>query len=301
VDVLALLNLKPVDPTILHQVERYHSDVVSSHEWRSSDEKKLFRQLRISNPQEFRLRIIATQLRQYVDEWLETGLSDDGRETLELRSWIRAPRALTVLEDYASKQDPRLRFRRVPAEFVVDVGSSEDPWQTSAITGLLDPIGRAWREVARLLFGLVTSDWGSRLCKCRYALCGRYFVHLKPRRSYKHGTFCGNHQMAWTATRQVKERRHLARSALIDLAATELLKMRINGPHWQVDRQRKIQLAKDISAQIRITDFAPFGPARLSLTWVTRNRQEIERRRLQLCPNSSERITANQWPSFLSP
>ena len=171
--------------------------------------------------------------------------------------------------------------------------------RTSVRTGFVDPIDCAWRDAARCLFGLVTSDWGSRLCKCRYSLCGRYFVHPKPRRSYKHGTFCGNHQMAWTATQQVKERRLLVRSVLVDLAATELLKGRINGPHWQVDKQRKIQLAKDVSARIRITDFATLGPARISLTWVTRNRQEIERRR-QLCLTSSKMPAANQWPSFLS-
>jgi hypothetical protein len=283
-EVVALLNLKPIDPATLLEVKRYYEDFVSSNRGSSAQVNRLFRRLNVSHPVEFERRIVATKLRQHVDEWLETGCRDDGGESPEGRSLIKAPRALEVLQDYTSKQNPRLRFLRKPHEFVVEVGSSEDGPQTSAISGFVDPIKRAWRDVARLFFGLITSDWGPRICKCRYSLCGLYFVHPKPRQWYKHGTFCGDHQMAWTATQHVKERRDQVRSELLDIAATELMKGRIHGPQWQDDRPRKIQLANAVSARIRNNGDAALRQVRLGvrLTWVTRNRQEIEKRRLEL-------------------
>jgi hypothetical protein len=279
-DALALLNLKPVDPATPLQIQSHYGEFAPSPGGSGGDLKELSRRLGVSKPGECGLRIIATQLRRCVDEWLWTGLSDDGSEALELRSLSRAPLAMKALKDYASKQDLRLRFHLAQSEFVVELGFSENAPQAIATSQFVDPIERAWCDVARLFFGLVTSDWGSRLCKCRYKLCGRYFVHAKPRRSYKHGTFCGDHQMAWTATQQVMRSRHLIRSALLNFAATQLMKRHVDGPHWQGDKQTKIQLANDISARIRAN---ALGTARVGLTWVTRNRQEIEKHRLKLC------------------
>ena len=85
------------------------------------------------------------------------------------------------------------------------------------------------------------SDWGHRLCKCRY--CGLYFMHPKPRQWYKHGTFCGDHQMSWSATGHVKGKRRIIHAALLDIAARALMKRRVNGPHWQDNKQRKVPLA----------------------------------------------------------
>jgi hypothetical protein len=254
--------------------------------------KRLFSRLNVSHPAEFERQIIATKLRQHVDEWIGTGWNDDGGESPERRSLIKAPLAMKVLQDYTSQQSPRLSFLRVPPEFVVEVGSSGDHPHASINSAFVDPIGRAWREVARLFFGLITSDWGPRICECRY--CGLYFVHPKPRPSYKHGTFCGDHQMAWNAMRRVKETRRLIHSTLLDIAATELRKRRINGPQWQYDSRRKIQLANDVSARILKSgnSFLRHARSRVKLTWVTRNQQEIEKRRIELGSNLTKRDSA---------
>ena len=60
------------------------------------------------------------------------------------------------------------------------------------------------------------------------------------------------------------------------------MKRRVNGPHWQDNKQRKVQLAADISARVRATGDAAFRRTRPGLTWVTRNRYEIEKRRVAL-------------------
>ena len=280
-EVLALLNLKPVDPAFFLKLQPYFEDSISKRE-SSIDLRQLFRRLEVSEPAECERRIIATKLRQHVDEWLETGWSESEGESPKHRSLVKAPLAMKVLQDYTSQQNPRLRFVRVPPEFVIEVEPSGDRRHTSMISEFLDSIDRVRRDVARLFFGLIISDWGPRLCKCRY--CGLYFVHPKPRQWYKHGTFCGDHQMSWTATQHVKERRRLFHSALLDIAAKELIKRRINGPDWQDDKPRKIQLANDISARVQKSGKAALRSVRLKvkLTWVTRNRREIEKRRLEL-------------------
>jgi hypothetical protein len=207
---------------------------------------------------------------------------------------------MKALQNYASKQNPRLRFLQVPPEFVVEVASSEDHPHTGKSSAFVDLIDRVRREVARLFFGLITSDWGPHLSRCRY--CGRYFVHPKPRPWYKHGTFCDNHhQMSWNAIRRGKETRRLIHSALLDIAATELMKRRVNGPHWQGDRPRKIQLANDVSARIRKSGNPALRSVRLNvkLTWVTRNREEIEKRRLELDSISPVEVQAHDDRFFL--
>ena len=291
-EVLALLNLKPVDPETFLKVQRYFEDSVSSNRGSSTDVKQLLRRLDVSQPAEFERRIIATKLLQYVDEWLETGWTEDGGESPERRSLIKAPLAMNALQDYASKQNPRLRFLRVPPEFVVEVGSSGERPHTSVISPFNDSIERVRREVARLFFGLITSDWGPHLSKCRY--CGRYFVHPKPRPWYKHGTFCDNHhQMSWNAIRRGKETRHLLHSALLDIAATELMKRRVNGPHWQDDRPRKIQLANDISARVQkkwqggLAERSIKGQIDLGHTQPTGNREAAARARFYLASRGS--------------
>jgi hypothetical protein len=297
-EVLALLNLQPLDPATLLKIERYNQDFVSSG-GKSADVKRLFRYLNVSEAAEFERPIIATKLRQCVDEWLETGWSESIGESPERRSLIKAPLAMKILQDFTSQLHPRLRFLRVPSEFVIEVGSSGDPTHTSTTSAFVDRIDKVRRDVARLFFGLITSDWGPRLCKCRY--CNRYFVHPKPRRRYKHGTFCGNHQMSWYARRRVMETRRLIHSALLDIAAKELMKRRINGPQWQEDSPRKIQLANDVSTWIRKNGSAALRHFRsnVKLTWVTRNSQEIEKRRQELGSISTRELQAPDYRFIL--
>jgi hypothetical protein len=284
VDVIALLNLEPLDPTFLNEIEHWQQNLVSSNNWDHDKRRRLFKSLDISKPSELERRIIATRLRQHVDEWLRTGWTKDGRECLAHRSLIKAPLAMKALQDYTSQQHLNLRFIGSPPAFVVEDVLSRDDSGTSKMSEFAEAIRLAFREVPRLFFGLVTSDWGPRLCKCRYSRCSLYFIHPKPRMWYKHGTFCGDHQMAWTASRHMKDTRTSIHSALVDIAAHELSKRHIDSPRWQDDKSSKVQLAQDISTRIRKSRSAALrhAPMVVQLTWVTRNRREIEKRRRAL-------------------
>ena len=286
VDVIALLNLEPLDPTSLKEIEHWQQNLVSSNNRNPDKWRRFFESLKISKSSELESRVIATRLRQHVDEWLRTGWTKDGRECLANRSLIKAPIAMKVLQDYTSQQHLNLQFiKRRPALVVEDVSARDNPARdnpgTSKMSEFDEAIGRAFREVPRLFFGLVTSDWGSRLCKCRYSRCGLYFIHPRPRISYKHGTFCGDHQMAWTASQHIKNTRESIHSALVDIAVHELSKRHIDCPRWQDDKSSKVQLAQDISTRIRKSRNAALrhAPRVVHLTWVTRNRREIEKRR----------------------
>lgn len=141
-DVLALLNLKPVDPATFLKLQPYFEDSIFSNRETNTDLRQLFRRLDVSQPAEFERRIIATKLREHIDEWMETGWSESEGESPEHRSLIKAPLAMKILQDYTSQQNPRLRFLRVPSEFVVEVESSADRPHTSVISTVVGSIDR---------------------------------------------------------------------------------------------------------------------------------------------------------------
>src|SRR5579862_9488182 len=98
VDVIALLNLEPVDPPFLKEIERWQPNLVSSNKEDLDKWRRFFKSLTASKSSELESRVIATRLRQHVDEWLRTGWTKDGRECLANRSLIKAPVAMKVLQ-----------------------------------------------------------------------------------------------------------------------------------------------------------------------------------------------------------
>ena len=121
------------------------------------------------------------------------------------------------------------------------------------------------------------------LCKCRYPLCGRYFVLPKPRERYKSGTYCRlEHQRCAKATRCVKQRRACAKSRLLELAARKLHQLKAES-EWQEDDALKCKLRDYIRIAAR-KDRTLRDYAYLAVHWITRNRQQIEQRRAELTP-----------------
>jgi hypothetical protein len=226
--------------------------------------------------------IVTTRLRLLVDEWLSTGVDSTGAEVLEHRSLLSAPRATRTLRDYASTHRLRLLFFPKYPEFIIKFGDvDEDQPEDSLHIDHNDPIVRAWGEAAHLFAGLTMRDWGGRLCKCRYASCGRYFLHDKPRRAYRHGTFCcPAHRARASAMTLTASKRSQAKSSLIGWAASWLVKKGAR-TDWKDEDDLKSRLAAFLSKRVSESDLTNV-PDDLKVNWVTRHCTEIEQRRVEL-------------------
>jgi hypothetical protein len=143
-----------------------------------------------------------------------------------------------------------------------------------------DLVSRAFEETARLFAGLMLSEWGERLCRCRYRRCGKYFVKGRLRRApLVHGTFCcPEHQRKASAVDCVTRSRVNNTRDLIGEAAAILLRSRVAGLHWWEDRDLKKRLARELSA----TQLCKRQGLILRSNWITRHCQSIEKRRLEL-------------------
>jgi len=221
---------------------------------------------------------LAARLRGYVDEWLVTGIMENGSERPHQRALGRAPEALLAVTSY---------LERYPARVDLMPDSHELSVYLAEVSALPGPSGNPYFDVGvdatRLFVGLMASDWRWRLCKCHH--CGRYFLHPKPRQVYRKGTFCcRQHQSHTTAVQRTRARRLRAKSQLVDFAAAQLVKWNVTGQEWKDDHARKVRLAKQISQHIwkskdpNLTAEYPL----VQVEWVTRNRHPIEQKRREL-------------------
>jgi hypothetical protein len=143
---------------------------------------------------------------------------------------------------------------------------------------------RSFEEAARLFTGLMLSEWGRRLCRCRYRACGEYFLKERLRRApLVHGTFCcRQHQQKASATDCVNKSRAKNRRELIEKAAAILVRrQKVASPQWLEDQNCKRQLASALSA----TQLCQRHKLVLRSNWVTSHCHEIEKRRLELTSN----------------
>jgi hypothetical protein len=234
-----------------------------------------------TDPAVFEQQIVATRLRMYVDEWIDTGVTPNVGEVPLKRDLARAPAAAKMLRDYVEQHRPRLASSPKRRELVFEMcqpGTDEDvAWRRR---GRFDRVCRAFEEADRLFAGLMLSEWGQRLCRCRYSVCGQYFLKesLRPA-PLVHGAFCSPaHQRKASAGDCVRKSRARHRRQLIEKAAAFLVRWRIASPPWQQDRNRKLLLASALSA----TQLCQRHRLVLTSNWVTRHCQPIEKRRLQL-------------------
>ena len=212
----------------------------------------------------FAAQLLSKMLRVYVDEWMNSGIGADGYE----RPCRRTARghAFGALMWYMQQYPPSCYFdTELVWTVVIDstLGHPTGP-------GMLSPATHV--EAQRLFFALVAGDSVGCLCKCRYSLCGRYFVLAKPREKYKSGTYCRlEHQRYAKATRCMKQKRACAKSRLLDLAAGKLHQWKA-GSEWQEDNALKCKLRDDIRLAAR-KDRTMRDYAYLAVHWITRNRQ----------------------------
>jgi hypothetical protein len=275
---------KPLAPHVMAKLEKYVerqptlASLGTVPPWRD-----LFERSGSTDPEGFERQIVATRLQIYVDEWISTGVTADGGEVPLERNLMKAPEATKLLRDYVENHRPTLAFSTKGLEFVFEMFHPGVDDGSLASTRRFDLVSRAFEEAARLFAGLMLSEWGQRLCRCRYIACGRYFLKDRLRRSaLVHGTFCcAKHQREASAGECVRTSRANQRQQLIEEAAKILVRWRINSPQWQEDRNRKVKLAFALS-QTRLCKRHRFI---LKPNWVTRHCQPIEERRFELTSN----------------
>jgi hypothetical protein len=243
----------------------------------------LFKGSGSTDPDVFERQIVATRLQMYVDEWINTGVTVSGGEVPLERDLLKAPGATKLLRDYVEHNRPTLAFSPKRREFVFEMRRPDVADGSLASARRFDLVSRAFEEAARLFAGLMLSEWGQRLCRCRLSACGKYFLKDCLRRSaLVHGTFCcAAHQRKASAGECIRRGRANQRQQLIGKAATILVRWRIASPQWQEDRKRKLKLAFALSD----TEFCKRRELVLRLSWITRHCQPIEKRRLELTSN----------------
>jgi hypothetical protein len=234
-----------------------------------------------SSPVE-RARAKGARLRQLVDEWIETGFSSDGGDAPQRRELIRTREAVVAVRACAATNPCQLHFLEKTAELVVVVGVPAASLFNSG-RNLIDRWSGTRDAIAdadRIFTSMMTSGWKYEVCKCRH--CGRYFIPPKLRRTYRHGTFCSRqHQRLSSAAACTNQRRTRVRDALLDFAATWVLK-RAQNPLWQDDKTLKRSLAAALSAEIARKPDLQANRQGIRINWVTWNAAQIEKRRLEL-------------------
>jgi hypothetical protein len=219
----------------------------------------------------------SAHLRRFVDAWLDTGRDANGAESPVGRDLRRAEDALNGFMDYMEKSPLELMESLSGSRFEVTAQVAGP----LAYTGNAGDFFEAQRvEAQRLFFGLMLSEWKDRVCKCRYRYCGRYFLHPKPRQSYRRGIFCcREHASRSAADESMRRARMNGREALIDEAGRRLRAWGIKNPSWQDDAGLKRRLASQLCLFISRRRLESYQQE-VRTNWVTRHQERIERRRV---------------------
>ena len=150
------------------------------------------------------------------------------------------------------------------------------------VCGARDFFSSHLQSALRLFVGVLASDWKERLYKCRYSPCGCYFIHPKPRNSYKRGTFCRREHAGHAATKDyIRSTRNRVKQELIEVAARSLLKLKIADPQWQGDSDIKVRLAARLCQVIAARKMEGYRQ-QVRPNWITRHRLAIEQARVEL-------------------
>jgi hypothetical protein len=275
------IRAKPFAPNVMAELEKYVerqptlASLGTIPPW-----MHLFERFGNTDPGVFERQIVATRLRMHVDEWIDTGVTPNVGEVPLKRDLAKAPGATKLLRDYVEQHPPTLPSSPKRLEFVFEMCHPAVADGSLAWARRFDLVSGAFEEAARLFAGLMLSEWGQRLCRCRYRACGQYFLKGRLRRApLVHGTFCcAEHQRKASAGDCVRRSRDNQKRELIEQAAAILVRWRIASPQWKEDRDRKLRLAFALSA----TQLCRRLNLVLSSNWVTRNCHPIEKKRLEL-------------------
>jgi hypothetical protein len=216
---------------------------------------------------------VNAQLRLYVDEWLNTGVSGDGVEVPATRDLTRAPNACAAVRVFTARTQLLLWPVREGVVFVLPTESG--PKQ--------DSIAELPIVVANRLFCLfLLCDWRVRLAKCRWPGCGLYFELKHWNRAYKRGILCPECRRGRSlasAVRSTADARDVAEKKLYRLAARRFRSRLVKGPSWQDDPTFRTKLIDFLNSRIKASDNLntayPHGITSKWLSWA-KNRDAIE-------------------------
>jgi hypothetical protein len=207
-------------------------------------------------------------LRSYVDQWIDTGVSRDGREDLTERGllrgeWFQQGRLLPFAIEKSKALEDVLTvvlevFRQNPQVFL-----SADGLQIAfpALQPKLEhaPLNDlAERAAKRFFVWFLASDLRAKLGKCR--ACHLY--EIKTRKTYKRGTYCRLCKAKASARELTqKKRQDLKRRRKKELGA--VLRSRKTGIDLNDLATRK-RLAKEVNRRVK-------GGPEITSKWVKRN------------------------------
>jgi len=279
-EFIKAIHVQPLAPSLFAQLEKYVAGqpILSSlgtiPPW-----IREFPSLASIDPGMVERQIVATRLRKYVDEWIETGVNPNVGELPLKRDLMKASAGAELLREYVEQHRPSLRASTRGLAFVFEVGRPAVADGSFAGRHQHDVVTRAFDEAARLFAGLMLSEWGERMCKCRHEACGKYFVKERFRTApLVRGTFCcPEHQRTASAAACVLKSREDMKRELIGRAVAILFQWRVAGPEWQEDSKLKRQLAFRLSE----TPLCKRNKLVLKSNWVTRHCNSIETRRLE--------------------
>jgi hypothetical protein len=222
-----------------------------------------------------RAAMCGSTLRGLVDEWLRTGVDQRGVEHPATRSLMATSDARHQIERYLRHHPLTVSFSAESAHFSLDLG---DPAAIPEFT--LNPSYDLELEACRLFTGLIASDWKERLCKCRYQICGRYFVMDRvPHKRYVKGTFCcRRHQSSAMAAPLTAAKRRTQTEKLIAIAAAYLRGRRAD---WNGNALLVRKLLDHINAHMADHPDLRLGRQYIAVNWITRHKTEIERKRAE--------------------
>ncbi len=190
-------------------------------------------------------------LRVWVDEWLDSGKSEDGADDPRKRNFEKADGASLAAYKYSKGRRISLLGRSG------DLGIWFDPYKEDP-KSLSPYFGPTSEDIARekLVFFLL-SDLRYKLAKCRKAECGRYFLLKHWKRSYRRGTVCDTCQRVRSLESAVKataNNRLMAKKVLYKLVTNKFASQILNTPDWYRNAELKEAIVNYLNTCIKRSD-----------------------------------------------
>jgi hypothetical protein len=209
-------------------------------------------------------------LRVYVDKWIDTGVTQDGREFLTERGISRAelfeqgrllPCAFekemglmdvltVVLEVF--QQKPSATFVSPAEGLEITFPTYEPKFSDAPLNGLAE------REAKRFFVWFLASDLRVKVGKC--LACGLY--EIKTRKSYKRGTYCRRCKARTSALEITRKKRQDIQSKREE-ALNAVLKSWKGTIDWNDLRTRK-RLTDDVNRRLK-------NEGKMTSKWIKRN------------------------------
>jgi hypothetical protein len=189
-------------------------------------------------------------LREWVDEWIDTGRDPNGAESPAERHFNDDSKVSSVVYDYSKRN----RISLLGISNTIELWFS--PYETH--NGRPRILGVRNEDIARekLVFFLL-SEFRFKLAKCRRDGCGKYFALKHWKRTYKRGTLCSECQRTRSqesASKATSEERIQAGWMLCQLAAKRFSKQIQKSPDWHKEAPLRASLLKYLNTRIERVD-----------------------------------------------